>query len=215
MYPRSIGISGSDEHVRGVLEDIGYLWRCIGWMHGITDENNMCSGNLEETIALCHVIYKEHYVPVINSEVHPNPLGLQMGLDIVTSIRYMLRVVNGEIILTFWSHVLNVKMPYLRQLSFSETIVYYLLCFEHNYLDGTYFREWHKTRIRARITEMNENKVKIYNGLKAADPTLKYAPDAIVNSPCGFALPMNFFNQELSSKGSNNEEDRNNVMNEE
>ena len=200
LYPREICVSGSDEEVHATLSDIGYLWRCVGWMHGITDENNLCSGSVEETIALSRIIFQRRYEPVVGAKVHCNPMGYQMGLDIVTSMPSIVPGLNGEIILTFWSNVFGIEMPYLRPLSYWESFIYYCLCLEHKYAHGTWYRKWHTSRVRARLAWANKNKQQLYQSLCEQDPTIKYAPEAVAMSPCGFAFPTNFVDETQKMK---------------
>jgi len=55
MYPSNFGIKCTKEE----LEDYVFLWRGIGYLLGIKDQFNICSGNYKETYRLCKEIEYE------------------------------------------------------------------------------------------------------------------------------------------------------------
>lgn len=194
MHPREVGIDGSDEDVCKVLSDIAYLWRAITWMHGVTDENNMCSGSLEETIALSHAIFNEVFKPVIQLDPHPNPLGLQMAMDVLRSVTRLIRGLSGKVLMTYWSRTFNVPIPSIGPLTWGETFSYYRLCMGFAILQNSMFSWVKKRQIprvlnRLRVMNEEENKKSEYERLLELDPSLKYSAEAVALSPCGFAIP--------------------------
>ena len=151
---------------------------------------------MEETIALSHVIFKDVYEPVIKAEKHVNPLGLQMGIDVQNVIgTYATPGLTGEVVLTFWSGVFGIKMPYLRRLSFRETICYYALVIGHMFLDGTWIRSWHTKRVRERLEFMKENREELMARWHQHDDTKRYSAEQVAATPCGFYLAPDFVKQ--------------------
>src|SRR6218665_4155899 len=55
MYSSNFGIKCTKEE----LEDYVFFWRGIGYLLGIKDEFNICSGNYDETYRLCKEIEYE------------------------------------------------------------------------------------------------------------------------------------------------------------
>lgn len=210
MHPRAVGVGGTDEHVHRVLSDIAYLWRCVGWMQGIVDEHNMCSGSLEETIALSHVLFENSYKPVMEAVVHPNPKGYEMGQDVMRALSSLIPGVTGKVVMTFWARTLNLCMPYIGPLSWREWFFYYGICFEHAFLYDSWFRAWHTSRIRIRLDRVNANKQSEYEKLCKLDPSPKYSAEAVAMSPCGFPMPPNLVQGFANSTGGNKIAESNN-----
>ena len=59
MYPKHFGIYCTQAE----LEDYAYAWRVIGYMLGIEDQYNICSGTYEEIYATCKDIEQQVLVP--------------------------------------------------------------------------------------------------------------------------------------------------------
>lgn len=55
MYPSSFGIKCTQRE----LEDYVYFWRGVGYLLGIDDRYNVCSGNYVETYAVCKEIERD------------------------------------------------------------------------------------------------------------------------------------------------------------
>lgn len=190
MHPRENCIHGTDEQVLKVLTDINYLWRCIGYMIGIADENNLCRESVEETIALSHAVFEKTFKPVIDVSEFWNPLAYQMGIDSLAVLSPIAPGVTGEVILTFWSRVFGFKMPYIRPLTLTESLAYYALSFGHRYLDGTWIRGWHRDQVRKVIVQMNENKEAIIKDMRKRHPESKYAADGAALTSCGLSSDL-------------------------
>lgn len=63
MYPEGFGIRCSEQE----LGDYIYFWRCIGFLLGIKDEYNMCSGSYKQTMVLCKQIEQQVLLPSMDS----------------------------------------------------------------------------------------------------------------------------------------------------
>ncbi|KAK7492263.1 hypothetical protein BaRGS_00016560 [Batillaria attramentaria] len=65
MYPQECGIQCTEED----LECFVYLWYCIGYMLGITDENNICRGGYQNAWNIC----KEIETDILRPALHDPP----------------------------------------------------------------------------------------------------------------------------------------------
>ena len=81
MYPESSGIRCTVDD----LSDYCYFWYGIGYLLGITDENNICIGGLAETISICKEIETYILLPSLRDPpkaFYPMAKALTDGLNL-------------------------------------------------------------------------------------------------------------------------------------
>ena len=86
MYPESAGIQSTMED----LSDYCYFWYGIGYLLGITDENNICSGDVAETISICKEIETDILLPSLKNpaeEFYPMAKALIDGMNLACRCR--------------------------------------------------------------------------------------------------------------------------------
>ena len=63
MYPERFGIHCTKEE----LDDYVFTWRVIGYLLGIKDEYNICSGGYEESFTICKDIERQILLPALEN----------------------------------------------------------------------------------------------------------------------------------------------------
>lgn len=156
------------------LEDIIYLWRVLGYLNGIKDKYNLCSGNLEETRAYLKYIFTAFVIPqIIQKPNHPYPIGFEVAKGIANSLRPIRPAIRWQTILYYWYEILNIPFPYKLSighrllLAFSKFSFTVLLRFRFMY---NLFNRALKRRVR-RAALFKEN---IESDLAAKYPDSKY-----------------------------------------
>lgn len=91
-YPRQCGLHGNDKHVMEVLSHINYVWRGIGYKAGVKDEFNLCSGSVEETIVLSHIILREVMIPTVTDGAKGNPIGHELSVGLLEAFRAIISI---------------------------------------------------------------------------------------------------------------------------
>lgn len=186
-FPEECGLHGEDKKI---LEDINIVWRGIGYMCGIKDDYNMCSESLEETIEMARVIYQEAYLPVLKVRPKVNPMGYDMGLDVVKAVRsFIIGRASGVVYLAYWMRVFGLEED--RELSWLEKIRLFAMGLTFKYL--TRYKKFTSalddySDQRLDYVSQPENRKKIYEMLKHHDPEVRYTMEAYEKTACPFAL---------------------------
>lgn len=129
MYPEKCGLHNSTEKE---ISAIIYAWRVIGYLIGIEDEFNLCSGNLKDTRQMCDIIFNEVYRPVLAAKYPPEPQGKEMALDIVKSMEPVLGKISGEVFHKYWFEFLGIKEVPLNNLR--DWFSYFLMVLYNDYV---------------------------------------------------------------------------------
>lgn len=178
MFPDECGLHGEDQKV---LKDVNYLWRVIGYLMGIEDQYSMCFEDVDKTIALCHIMFREFFFPVISAEPRINPMGYEMVLDIVTAMKGVISSASGEVYLKYWYEVFGMEAEKIPVLSLRNTFHYHLL----HFILGTACRNHtvkgllHKVSIY-RQEKYSRIRQKHFQSLQKSHPDIKYTPDTMM-----------------------------------
>lgn len=126
IAPDKYGVHGS-ERQKVVTQATIDLWRVIARGLGVKDEYNLCTGTYEETIQLCHVIFKEVYLPLLHGE--GSYMGRQMSRDMVKAFEPIMIIKHSyDPMLLSLCETFNVPQEHRPRLTrLSDTIVYWLL----------------------------------------------------------------------------------------
>lgn len=116
MYPKGFGLAKISQKE---LEDFIYFWRCIGYLLGILDEYNICSGNFHETFSICKEIENDLVLP---SMKRPPKHFQNMANAFSEGFRSIL---TTECTLAFMYHTMGLAKP---QLNFMDNLRLNALC---------------------------------------------------------------------------------------
>jgi hypothetical protein len=193
MFPEDCGLHfKSDEHREEVLKAANYLWRTIGYLHGVKDEFNMCHDDYRDTIDMCHVIHNELFMPLLIKGPEVSRLGYEMALDIVKSLREMLLSgTSGAVYMNYWYRIFGVPQEVTPTLSITEWIHLHGLSFLMRYMmkfDIMVRRVDYRSNQKFERT--NRNKRKIREKLEKIDNEVKYTLEAYEKTKCPFALHL-------------------------
>lgn len=120
-YPKSFGIhQASDDD----LNDFLHMWRGLGYLLGVKDEHNFCSGDLKtvrtRTKFFIEAVAKPAFRNVTCEWEH-------MCRCLTAGIAYYVPRVNFESSLLYLCHTLNINTPRLRhQMKFSHYLIFQL-----------------------------------------------------------------------------------------
>ena len=187
MFPEKCGIHGEDKKA---LRDVNYLWRVIGYLLGIDDDYNMCFDEVDKTIALCHIMFREFFFPVITANPHENQMGYDMVLDIVKAMKGIISGANGEVYLKYWYEVFGMEEGNIPTLSIRDSLHYHLLnfvlafaCRNHTVKGLLYKASEYKQEKYSRIRQ------KRFKQLQKSHPEIKYTPELMMEHrrQCPFA----------------------------
>lgn len=190
MFPEKCGLHGDDKKV---LEDVNYLWRVIGYLLGIEDDYNMCFEEVDKTIALSNIMFQEFFFPVISGRSHENPMGYQMVMDIVTSMKGVISRASGEVYLKYWYEVFGMDEGKIPVLSFGDKFHYHLM----NFLLGTALRSHTIKALINKASIYRQEKYsrirhKRFKQLQKSHPEIKYTPELMMEqrNKCPFSGSM-------------------------
>lgn len=193
MFPEDCGLHfKSDEDREEILTAINYVWRAIGFLHGIKDEYNMCDEDYRVTIDQCHVILNELFMPLLSKGPQVSRLGYEMALDIVKSLReMMLSGTSGAVYLTYWYRIFGVPDEVMPPLTISDKIhltgIYFLMNYAMQYDFMVRRLTW---RSNEKFERAMKNKRKIREKLQQIDGEVKYTMDAYERTKCPFAIQL-------------------------
>ena len=113
MYPDSTGIQYTNED----LSDYCYFWYGIGYLLGISDENNICKGDLAETLSICREIETDILLPALRS---PPQEFVQMAEALIDGMNlpFRFRLFSLEAFLAISFSTMSA--PYPKRLSFAD-----------------------------------------------------------------------------------------------
>lgn len=124
-YPEKFGAgSATKEELEGFL----HLWRSIGYLLGIEDRFNFCTGTLEEVVQRCHSVIdywvKPNFQHITEDWEHMSRC-LTEGLTY-----YLLPSVSFESTIMYLCWIMEIPMPNLMaSLSWTETFVFHFIKF--------------------------------------------------------------------------------------
>ncbi|XP_053209046.1 uncharacterized protein LOC128392975 [Panonychus citri] len=134
LYSKDCGAHGITDDE---LEDIIYLWRVLGYLNGIQDKYNLCSGGLKETQAYLLHINKQFIEPQINPiPAHPYPIGHQVAQGISDAFRPMQPNIRYHVYLTYWYNIIGIPLPPTFDLTWFHQILLVLMKFTFQKLLG-------------------------------------------------------------------------------
>ncbi|XP_064090316.1 uncharacterized protein LOC135204182 [Macrobrachium nipponense] len=123
-HPKKLGAGAATEEE---FEGLIHFWRGIGWLLGIDDKYNFCSGNLAETRALCLEVEKFFAIPWLASADWDHE---HMTTCIMSGMNTLIFGLSFPSMFRYLTHVLDVPAPeFESRLSFVHTLQYWLLRF--------------------------------------------------------------------------------------
>lgn len=94
----------TDEEMEGFI----HFWRGAGWLLGIEDHYNFCSGNLEETRALCSEMERQIVKPSLGKAGKDHEV---MGTALVDGLSSVLPWFSYPAVLKFLADALDLSLP--------------------------------------------------------------------------------------------------------
>ena len=191
LFPERCGLHGQDKQV---LQDVNYLWRVIGYLHGIEDRYNMCFEDVQQTINMCQLMLDNLFGPVLCRRPRENELGYEMVLDIVESLKGVLTGASGDVYLRYWYEALEMREELMPVLSLNDRMHYHLLTF----VTGVACRSH---TLKVLIDKASLRRVKHYSAVRekhfqlllSSHPEVKYTPEEAAKRRlnCPFAAAVN------------------------
>lgn len=107
LYPKQCASHGLTESDLNLLN---YFWRVIGYLMGIEEQFNLCSGSLQECRALYKIILDREYRPVLSQQPHPAPVGFEMAKGIVRALRPINPALRWQTYLHYFYTVMDIPV---------------------------------------------------------------------------------------------------------
>jgi len=104
LYPKQCGLHPTTKQE---VEELIYFWRVMGYLNGIEDRFNTCSGNYEETYTCFKIIWDEIYKPIVIRNPRPSPTGYEMTKGIVIALRVFNPSIKWVCFMKYWYKVLE------------------------------------------------------------------------------------------------------------
>lgn len=122
LFPSYFGIDKNDDES---LENLCYVWRCIGYLLGVDDQTNLCCGSLKEIKLRCRDYVNQFVKPALR---RITPQWEHMIRCIIEGHNYYLAVPSFETTLLLFADMLDFQMPTLySSLSIFQTLEYYCI----------------------------------------------------------------------------------------
>ncbi|XP_063853974.1 uncharacterized protein LOC135096413 [Scylla paramamosain] len=121
-HPGQLGAAAATEKE---FEGLVHFWRGIGWLLGIKDEFNFCSGSVGETRELCLEVERRILLPRLSEA---NWDYEHMVHCLISGISQFLPVLSLPAMLKYLSYTLNIPTPSLsRRMSWRNTLQYWVM----------------------------------------------------------------------------------------
>ena len=206
MYPDESGIK--KESQEKVLKSVNLVWRTIGYLLGIKDQYNLCQEDYKDTIALCQLIFRDVYLPVVTHESNEKEnIGYHMGLDVLKALKSIAPPAFGEprALINFWYEVFEIPKNFRPKMNLQEKISMAIISFsKRKLLTRDWIRSYMNRKGDEKLEEANNNRRKIHKKLTKKYPEVKYTPDGYSKCPFQVAHLPSFSDKNADVKTPNN-----------
>lgn len=129
IFPRMFGVHNA---TRDELDSFAHLWRAIGYLLGIEDRFNLCSGDLETVQRRVHDVLDYWLKPLMR---YVSQDWIHMARSLTEGLSYLAPASSFEVSLLYLCEVLNVDTPRLvASLSFKQKLIHKYNLFFYKYL---------------------------------------------------------------------------------
>lgn len=112
------------------MDALLHFWRCIGYLLGIEDKYNLCSGTYDEIKSVCDgILQKEMKLAITNS---PPIEAVEMSRGIVYAVKSFIRTLTWEAFSKYLFEVIEIEREF--HLTLFTSCSYYAMRFTFNYL---------------------------------------------------------------------------------
>lgn len=191
ILPKKCGIHGKN-HQRRVLTDLIYLWRAIGYLHGISDEFNLCSESVDETINLAHLMYQDLFKPAIESE-KISKIGKKMSTNVIKALNQYFYVGSGFTHFVYWYEALEINRSVIPRLTIRQKIEYQFMKFIF-WIPFRFLRQFIGSAHEDWLEKVIRNKHKLHQKLKKREENILYTMDEYIEKECNGKLNFAYRN---------------------
>ena len=218
LLPHKCGLHG-DQRTREVLENTVYLWRVLGYLNGISDEFNMCNESVDETIQLCHLIYRDVFKPVL-SQGKGSPTGYSMSVNLVTALHPLLSgKPTADMYIRYWYSALDLDDSLIPELQGNLTKFKYAMMSGILSFKPAFLGRFLYYRIKKREKRLFQNRMKIYEEMKKKHPDILFSMDEFVEKEHSGNLVLSYeseqnassYDEQVTCSGNNNNNNNENV----
>jgi len=181
MFPKECGLHTA---TRDQLDDINYLWRVLGYLNGIEDRFNICSGTIEETQELFKLIWNRIFkLDIVNN---PSKVGIEMTKGIAETVKITRPTFSWSAFSNYWYKLLEMPIE-IEVKSFTSNVKGSLLRFTFGTLcKSDKIRHLLSELFRWRRKHALKNRSKIEEQLRQKFPNIVYVPDCPIEADIGY-----------------------------
>ncbi|XP_042902767.1 uncharacterized protein [Parasteatoda tepidariorum] len=133
LHPKHVGLHCSQYD----LECLIHFWRGIGYMLGVEDRYNLCSGSVDDTVAICRKIMEAELKPSVRNSTKESTT---MSQGIIKAMNSFIIFLSWEAMARFWFEQMGLACNF--KMGIYESTGYWLMRFTFGGL--LKFRLFHK-----------------------------------------------------------------------
>ncbi|KAK8748019.1 hypothetical protein OTU49_016275 [Cherax quadricarinatus] len=121
-HPEKLGAgAATEEEIAGLI----HFWRGIGWLMGVEDQYNFCSGSLVETKELCLEVERLIFIPLL-AKVDWNYE--HMATSLMTGINYIVPFISYPAMFRYLAYILDIPVStFVSKTSYLHSFHYWLM----------------------------------------------------------------------------------------
>ncbi|KAG7153678.1 hypothetical protein Hamer_G009345 [Homarus americanus] len=121
-HPEKMGAgAATEEELAGLI----HFWRGLGWLLGIDDKYNLCSGSVKETKELCLEVERLIAIPslaVVDWDYE------HMAASLITGIGYIIPILSYPAMFRYLAYTINFPIPaFVSRMSYSHSFQYWVM----------------------------------------------------------------------------------------
>nr|XP_045599935.1 uncharacterized protein LOC123759114 isoform X2 [Procambarus clarkii]XP_045599936.1 uncharacterized protein LOC123759114 isoform X2 [Procambarus clarkii]XP_045599937.1 uncharacterized protein LOC123759114 isoform X2 [Procambarus clarkii] len=121
-HPEKLGTgSATEEEMAGLI----HFWRGLGWLMGIEDQYNFCSGTVAETKALCLEVERLIFIPLL-AKVDWNYE--HMATSLIKGMSYIVPATSYPAMFRYLAYTLDIAVPtFVSKMSYRHSFHYWVM----------------------------------------------------------------------------------------
>lgn len=119
LHPSQMGFSTEKEEIERLI----YFWRVVGYMLGIDDQYNLCSGDYHTVRQACHTIFQQKFRPTLTSMDDDG--AVSMSQKIVFTSSHIVSLLNYNSLMQYLLELFDIK--FVLRTTRTEQLIYQIL----------------------------------------------------------------------------------------